>query len=48
MSLIDGKRSLREMAQIMADQKLMKYQDAEPSLRTFLIRMHDEARKMSF
>jgi uncharacterized protein YbaR (Trm112 family) len=47
MSLIDGKRSLKDIAKIVAEQKLMTYEEAEPSIRSFLTKMHDEARKMS-
>jgi hypothetical protein len=44
MSLIDGQRSIRDMAKLMEDQRLMTRQEAEPVIRDFLIRMFDEAR----
>jgi SAM-dependent methyltransferase/uncharacterized protein YbaR (Trm112 family) len=44
MSMIDGKRSIADMAALMAQQQLMPVAEAEPAIRTFLIRMYDEAR----
>lgn len=43
MSLIDGKRSLKDMARVMEEQRLMPAADAEPAIRGFLIKMLDEA-----
>jgi uncharacterized protein YbaR (Trm112 family) len=43
MSLIDGKRSLQDMAQHMEQQKLMTAAEAESSIRSFLIRMHEDS-----
>lgn len=48
MSLIDGKRSVKDIARLVSQQGLMSYQDAEPSIRSFLIKMYDEARRMGF
>ncbi len=45
MSLIDGKRSLKDIARVLAEQRLMTAEEAEPALRSFLIRMHDDARR---
>ena len=45
MSLIDGRRSLKDMAKILAEQRLMTANEAEPALRSFLIKMHDDARR---
>lgn len=45
MSLIDGKRSLRDMARVLVEQRLMSADDAEPALRGFLIKMYEEARQ---
>lgn len=47
MSLIDGKRSIREMAVILEKQKLMTREEAEPAIRSFLTRMYDDAHKPS-
>jgi uncharacterized protein YbaR (Trm112 family) len=43
MSLIDGKRSLQDMARVMEEQRLMPRQEAEVALRGFLVKMYDEA-----
>jgi hypothetical protein len=45
MSMIDGRRSLKDMARILVDQQLMSAHDAEPTLRGFLIKMYEEARQ---
>ncbi|HEX7079695.1 MAG TPA: class I SAM-dependent methyltransferase [Gammaproteobacteria bacterium] len=45
MSLIDGKRSLKDIARILAEQRLMTADEAEPALRSFLIRMYEDARR---
>ncbi|MCC5793221.1 MAG: class I SAM-dependent methyltransferase [Chromatiales bacterium] len=47
MSLIDGRRSLKEMAQLLEAQKLMSRQEAEQSIRSFLIRMFEDAARGS-
>ena len=44
MSMIDGRRSLRDMALLMEQQRLMPQADAEAALRDFLIKMYDESR----
>jgi hypothetical protein len=43
MSLIDGKRTIGDMAQTLEQQKLMTRQEAEPAIRTFLTRMYDDS-----
>ena len=45
MSLIDGKRSIEDMSVILQQQKLMSREEAIPAIRTFLIRMFDDAQK---
>ena len=45
MSLIDGKRSIADMAKIFEEQKIMSAQEAIPAIRTFMTRMHDDAEK---
>jgi hypothetical protein len=45
MSLIDGKRSIEDMAKILEQQKLMSRQEAVPAIRSFLMRMHDDAQR---
>ena len=47
MSLIDGKRSIADMAKMMEDQKLMTRQEAEPAIRNFLIRMYDDSQRQT-
>jgi uncharacterized protein YbaR (Trm112 family) len=47
MSLIDGKRSLQDMAIVLEKQQLMTRAEAEPAIRSFLTRMYDDAQKQS-
>ncbi len=47
MSLIDGRRSIKEMAVVLEKQKLMSKQEAEPAIRSFLTRMYDDSQKQS-
>jgi ubiquinone/menaquinone biosynthesis C-methylase UbiE len=44
MSLIDGRRSARDMAQQLAAQKLMTAEEAVPAVRAFLLRMYEDSR----
>ena len=44
MSLIDGRRSARDIAQVLVAQKLMTAEEAGPAVRAFLTRMHEDAR----
>ena len=46
MSLIDGKRSLKDMAIVLEKQQLMTRAEAEPAIRSFLTKMYDDAQKM--
>ena len=43
LSLIDGKRSLKDMAETMESQRLMPAKEAEAAIRGFLIKMFEEA-----
>ncbi|MGI9234707.1 MAG: methyltransferase domain-containing protein, partial [Woeseiaceae bacterium] len=47
MSLIDGKRSIKDMASVLAKQKLMSKEEAEPAIRSFLTKMYDDSQKQS-
>lgn len=47
MSLIDGKRTIPDMAKTLEQQKLMTKEEAEPAIRTFLIRMYDDSQRNS-
>lgn len=43
LAMIDGERTIREMARLMEQQKLMTAEDAEPSIRRFLSRALEQA-----
>jgi hypothetical protein len=45
MSLIDGKRSIEDMAAVMEKQRLMPRDEAVPAIRNFLTKMYDDAQK---
>ena len=45
MSMIDGKRTLKDMALLMEQQRLMTATEAETAIRSFLIKMYDESRQ---
>ena len=45
MSLIDGRRSLKDMAKLVVEQRLMSAAEAEPAIRSFLIKMYDDSRR---
>jgi ubiquinone/menaquinone biosynthesis C-methylase UbiE len=47
MSIIDGKRTIADMARILEQQKLMTRAEAEPAIRTFLTRMYDDSQRNS-
>ncbi len=42
-SLVDGRRSVREVARVLVEQRLMAESEAEPAVRAFLARLHAEA-----
>jgi hypothetical protein len=41
--MIDGERSIRDMARLMEQQKLMPADDAVPAIRGFLARAYRDA-----
>lgn len=43
MGMIDGKRTLNDMAEVLVAQKLMTVEEARPAVRAFLIRMHEDS-----
>jgi hypothetical protein len=45
MSLIDGKRTIHDMAALFERERLMGRDEAVPAIRQFLIRMYDDARR---
>jgi uncharacterized protein YbaR (Trm112 family)/ubiquinone/menaquinone biosynthesis C-methylase UbiE len=47
MSLIDGKRSIKDMSQVLATQKLMTKEEAEPAIRSFMTKMYDDSKRQS-
>lgn len=47
MSMIDGKRTIGDMAKILEQQKLMTKEEAIPAIRNFLTRMYDDSQKSS-
>jgi SAM-dependent methyltransferase/uncharacterized protein YbaR (Trm112 family) len=48
MSMIDGRRSIKDMAKLVVDQRLMSSEEAEPAIRSFLIKMYDDSRRATF
>jgi len=47
MSIIDGNRSIKDMAIVLEKQKLMTRAEAEPAIRSFLTKMYDDSQKQS-
>jgi uncharacterized protein YbaR (Trm112 family) len=47
MSIIDGKRSIQDMAIVLEKQKLMTRAEAEPAIRSFLTKMFDDSQKQT-
>ncbi|MDH5275243.1 MAG: methyltransferase domain-containing protein [Gammaproteobacteria bacterium] len=45
MGLIDGRRSVLDMARLIADQRLMTREEAEPAVRTFLTKMYEDSQR---
>jgi hypothetical protein len=43
LALINGERSMRDMARVLVEQRLMSPQEAEPSVRLFLARLHEQS-----
>jgi uncharacterized protein YbaR (Trm112 family) len=47
MSMIDGKRTIQDMAKLMEEQKLMTRKEAEAAIRNFLTKMYDDSERQS-
>ncbi len=47
MSLVDGKRSIQDMAKVLEKQRLMTRAEAVPAIRAFLTKMYDDASQQS-
>lgn len=45
MSLIDGRRSIDDMAKVLQQQKLMSRDEAVPAIRQFLTKMYDDSQR---
>jgi uncharacterized protein YbaR (Trm112 family) len=43
-SLVDGRRSVHEVARVLVEQRLLAPAEAEPMVRAFLARLHEESR----
>jgi hypothetical protein len=43
-SLVDGRRSVRDVARVLVEQRLMSETEAEQTVRAFLARLHEESR----
>jgi hypothetical protein len=43
LALINGERSMRDMARVLVEQRLMSAQDAEAQVRVFLARLYEES-----
>jgi hypothetical protein len=43
-TLVDGRRTLRDIAEVLVRERLMTSEEAEPAVRAFLRRLFDEAR----
>ena len=44
LALINGERSMRDMARVLVEQRLMPAQEAEAQVRLFLARLHEAER----
>jgi uncharacterized protein YbaR (Trm112 family) len=47
MSLIDGKRSIKDMAVVLENQKLMTKEEAESAVRSFMTKMYDDSKRQA-
>jgi hypothetical protein len=48
LALINGERSIRDMARVLVEQRLMSAEEAEPNVRLFLARLHEESETRHF
>jgi hypothetical protein len=48
LALINGERSIRDMARVLVEQRLMSPQESEASVRLFLARLHEESETRHF
>jgi hypothetical protein len=45
LALINGERSMRDMARMLVEQRLMSADEAESQVRIFLARLHEDSEK---
>ena len=45
LALINGERSMRDMARMLVEQRLMPPDEAEAQVRLFLTRLHEDSEK---
>jgi hypothetical protein len=45
LAMINGERSIRDMARLLVEQRLMSAEDAEAQVRLFLTRLHEDSEK---
>jgi len=43
-ALVDGRRSVSDVARVLVERRLMTAEEAVPAVRAFLVRLHEEAR----
>ncbi|HMB73518.1 MAG TPA: Trm112 family protein, partial [Gammaproteobacteria bacterium] len=48
LALIDGRRTLHDIAKIAVERRLLQPSDAEETIRNFLIKMADESRRLGY
>jgi hypothetical protein len=48
LALINGERSIRDMARMLVEQRLMSADEAEPNVQLFLARLHEESETRHF
>jgi uncharacterized protein YbaR (Trm112 family) len=45
MALIDGRRSLKDIAKVLVEQRMLSEAESEPAIRSFLAKMYDDSRR---
>jgi hypothetical protein len=45
MALIDGRRTLKDMARVLVSRRVMAEADAEPAIRQFLTKMYNDSQR---
>ena len=48
LAMINGERSMRDMARMLVEQRLMSAEDAESHVRIFLTRLHEDSESRTF